>query len=86
MSEFKFDIVHRAGLNHYAADALSRFKTESESKSTPDNKVPALTVSHAFIECAPQTEITDFEFIKEPEGPIIPLAPEVCMMRSITGN
>lgn len=82
-SELEFDIVHRAGIKHQTADALSRIKTNSEDKTVLDDEVQVFTKPQSLFPCASQKKTTDFEVIEERNGTIVPLIPEVCM---IVGN
>lgn len=48
ISEFEFNIAHRAGIKHRAADVLSRFKTGGEEKRLLNYAVPVLTISNRY--------------------------------------
>lgn len=52
-------------------------------RKTLDYDVPVITVSQDVLACAPQMEITDFEFIEEPNGLFAPFTPEVCTMAGV---
>ena len=43
LTEFEFDIVHRAGIKHQAADALSRLETTSTDETELRDEIPTLT-------------------------------------------
>lgn len=45
VSEFKFDIVHRAGIKNHAADALSQSKTAGMDLFEPDDDLTEIRVS-----------------------------------------
>lgn len=44
LSVFDYDIVHRAGINHQAADSLSRFDTTGEDTQEVDDDVPLMVL------------------------------------------
>lgn len=50
------------------------------------DEVPALNIPQKVIVCAPQIEVTDFEFIEEYKEPFIPFFPEVRITECITDN
>lgn len=84
MSEFESDIIHCAGIKHQAADALLRLKTNGEDKSSVDDEVQVLTVHQKVFACAPQTQKSYLEFIREPDGQFIPFNLKACIIASIT--
>lgn len=45
LSKLEFDAVHRAGIKHQTAEALSRFPTTGNDKMLLNNDVPVLTIS-----------------------------------------
>lgn len=45
MLEFDYDIVHRAGVNHQAADALSRLPSDRTDKTLLEDDLPLLIVN-----------------------------------------
>ncbi len=72
LQEMDFEVVHRPGIVHRAADALSRLLTEGEDESPLDDEVPVLVVSpqsatraDTLILCDDEAEIEDLR--KRPE-------------------
>lgn len=49
-----------------------------------EDNVLVRTVSQASLACAPQTELADFEFMKDPKGPFILFIPQFCMKAGLT--
>lgn len=56
LSDFEFDIVHRAGINHQAADALQHFMIRAEDQTPLNDEVVVPTISWEVIACASRTE------------------------------
>lgn len=79
-------ILTTVPVKNQVADALSRFKTKDDYKTPLDDEVPGFTIPEASVSCAPQTEATNFESIKESKGPSVPFIREFCMMVGITCN
>lgn len=73
-------------MEQQAANALSYLTTKGEEEKTPGNKDLVLTVFQVYLACAPQKEISDFDFIEEPEGPFISFVPEGCFIAGITDS
>ena len=46
LSEFDFEVVHRPGVKHQAADALSRMQTNGEDASRMDDEIPCFLAEH----------------------------------------
>lgn len=68
LSEFEFFIVHRAGIKHEAADALSRRQSSCDGETPLDDEIPILTIPQKNA-CATKTDLTDFKFIEDPKAP-----------------
>lgn len=64
---------------------LFRRKVDSWQKNIMD-EIPVLTVHQAGSACAPQTNLADVEFIKEPKSPFLSIISDVCTVKSITDN
>lgn len=47
LSEYKFDVVHRAGIKHQVADSLSQLSTDGHAKTVLDEVLPFLTITAA---------------------------------------
>lgn len=45
LSEFEFEIVHRAGIKNKAADGISRRPTGGIDKKKRDEKIPVLAIT-----------------------------------------
>lgn len=86
LSELVCNTVHRAGVNSQAADALLPPKTNSEDKTTLEDKGRVINVPYAGFACAAQTVLTDFHFIKEPKDPFIPFMLGFCMKTGVMDN
>lgn len=86
LSEFEFNIVCRAAIEHQAADEVSCLKIRGEDHALLDDEVPVLSIPQELFALRAGTEITDFGFIKEPKGPFVPFIPEVCIMAGIMDN
>lgn len=67
-------------------DALLHLTSKGEVNKTLDNEGPVLTVSQAFLACAPQPKLTHFSVVKEPKGQFNPFIKKVCMMAGIMDN
>jgi len=48
--EFEFDVVHRPGIKHQAADALSRLNTQGEDEEPLEDEVPTLLIATEAVE------------------------------------
>ena len=75
LAEYEFDVVHRAGVKHQAADALSRLPTDGEDKAPLDDEIPVLVIQHddeqtvSTVVCVhEQYETTDGPAIELPDG------------------
>lgn len=83
MSAFQFYKLHRTGMKHQAADALSRLKTKGEDSSLLDDEVTVPTIPREIFASAPRTAITNLEIIEEHRGPFIPFISYVCITAGI---
>lgn len=70
--EIEVYFVYHASIKQQKAGALSLLSTKYEGHAIIHEKVLVLTVSLTFLECAQPTEVPDFEFIEDPEGPFMP--------------
>lgn len=86
LSEYELYIIHSVCEKQRAAVALTRLKTKHEDKKTLYDKVPVITVSEIFSARAPQSEVTNLEFIKKPKSAFVPFIPEASKIASITEN
>lgn len=86
LSTFELDMVHRAGIKHEAAKALSHIKIIGGHKTSLDDEVVVLNISQEIFTYTPRTETTDFKSIGEIKGSFVPFIQVVCMMESITDN
>lgn len=73
-------------MKQQTVDALSRFKTKGEHKVIVHDEVPVPTVSQAFFACAPQTEITNIEFISGRKSMFFFFILDSCIRAGITNN
>lgn len=85
-SEFEINIIHRAGVKHEAADALSRLKTVGKDHAPLEEEVPVFANSSKFLACAPLLAEPEFETIERPKGLFVPLFSEVRTFACITDN
>lgn len=65
LSEFEFDIIHRAGIKHQAVDALSQLKTKGVDTMPLQNEVPVLTISLLSHNTFPYMMITSTNLSKK---------------------
>lgn len=46
LSKYEFDVVHRAGIKHQSADALSRLTTSGNDDTTLDDGIPVMILEN----------------------------------------
>ena len=64
LADFEYDVVHRAGIKHQAADALSRMPTDGSDQTPLDDAIPTLAVEASHTERS-ETQPDPQEFVEE---------------------
>lgn len=83
LSELNFNIFHRSGIKHQAANGLTRLKTTREVQTVLEDEVQDLTTLKELFAYAPTTETPELELFGKPKDHSERFIPDVCITAGI---